>query len=59
MKVLGVSGSPIKNSNTDRALQLALEATRLETEIGVFEEQPEVVSAALKLDKEVAARLKA
>lgn len=27
MKVLGVSGSPIKNSNTDRALQIVLEAT--------------------------------
>ena len=27
MKVLGVSGSPIKDSNTDRALQIALEAT--------------------------------
>lgn len=26
MKVLGVSGSPIKNSNTDRALQIVLEA---------------------------------
>ncbi len=33
MKVLGVSGSPIKNSNTDRALQLALESTGLETEL--------------------------
>jgi len=32
MKVLGVSGSPIKNSNTDRALQAALDATGLETE---------------------------
>lgn len=32
MKVLGVSGSPIRNSNTDRALQLALESTGLETE---------------------------
>ena len=32
MKVLGVSGSPIYNSNTDRALKLALEATGLETE---------------------------
>lgn len=32
MKVLGVSGSPIKNSNTDRALKLALSATGLETE---------------------------
>ncbi len=32
MKVLGVSGSPIKNSNTDRALKLALESTDLETE---------------------------
>jgi len=27
MKVLGVSGSPIKNSNTDRALQIVLAAT--------------------------------
>lgn len=32
MKVLGISGSPIRNSNTDRALQLALESTGLETE---------------------------
>ncbi len=32
MKVLGVSGSPIGNSNTDRALKLALESTGLETE---------------------------
>jgi multimeric flavodoxin WrbA len=32
MKVLGVSGSPIKNSNTDRALKKALESTGLETE---------------------------
>ncbi len=32
MKILGVSGSPIKNSNTDRALQLALKSTGLETE---------------------------
>ncbi|MGE0917370.1 flavodoxin family protein [Trichlorobacter lovleyi] len=32
MKVLGVSGSPIRNSNTDRALKLALESTGLETE---------------------------
>ncbi len=32
MKVLGVSGSPIKDSNTDRALKLALESTGLDTE---------------------------
>jgi multimeric flavodoxin WrbA len=32
MKVLGVSGSPLKNSNTDRALLTALEATGMETE---------------------------
>ena len=32
MKVLGVSGSPIYNSNTDRALKVALGATGLETE---------------------------
>ena len=32
MKVLGVSGSPIKNSNTDRALKVALEATGMATE---------------------------
>ena len=31
-KVLGVSGSPIENSNTDRALEKALEATGMETE---------------------------
>jgi len=32
MKVLGVSGSPIRNSNTDRALKAVLEATGAETE---------------------------
>ncbi|MFO0753819.1 MAG: flavodoxin family protein [Thermodesulfovibrionales bacterium] len=32
MKVLGVSGSPIADSNTDRALKAALEATGMETE---------------------------
>lgn len=32
MKVLGVSGSPIENSNTDRAVKLALSATGFETE---------------------------
>lgn len=32
MKVLGVSGSPIKNSNTDRAVKAVLEATGCETE---------------------------
>ena len=32
MKVLGVSGSPIYDSNTDRALKVALEATGMETE---------------------------
>ncbi len=32
MKILGVSGSPIENSNTDRALKLALESTGMETE---------------------------
>jgi len=32
MKVLGVSGSPISNSNTDRAVKAVLEATGLETE---------------------------
>lgn len=32
MKILGVSGSPIKNSNTDRAVQAVLEATGQETE---------------------------
>ena len=31
-KVLGVSGSPIPNSNTDRALKMVLAATGLETE---------------------------
>ena len=32
MKVLGVSGSPIKNGNTDRALMSVLDATGYETE---------------------------
>ena len=32
MKVLGVSGSPIANSNTDRAVKMALEATGLDSE---------------------------
>ncbi len=32
MKIIGVSGSPIKNSNTDRALQIALDATGVKTE---------------------------
>ncbi len=32
MKVLGVSWSPIKNSNTDRALKAVLNATGYETE---------------------------
>ncbi len=32
MKVLGISGSPVDNSNTDRALKASLEATGLETE---------------------------
>ena len=32
MKIIGVSGSPIKNSNTDRAVQALLAATGFETE---------------------------
>jgi multimeric flavodoxin WrbA len=32
MKVLGVSGSPIRNNNTDSALKAALDATGMETE---------------------------
>ncbi|MFP4654583.1 MAG: flavodoxin family protein [Methanohalobium sp.] len=32
MKVLGVSGSPIKDSNTDRALKTVLDATGMDTE---------------------------
>ena len=32
IKVLGISGSPVKNSNTDRLVQSVLEATGLETE---------------------------
>ena len=32
MKVLGVSGSPIQNSNTDRALKIVLEATAIKSE---------------------------
>ncbi len=33
MKILGVSGSPIENSNTDRALKIALAATGVKTEL--------------------------
>ncbi|MDE4907402.1 flavodoxin family protein [Methanogenium marinum] len=32
MKVIGVSGSPIPNSNTDRAIKAVLDATGMETE---------------------------
>ena len=32
VKVLGISGSPVKNSNTDRALKIALEATCMKSE---------------------------
>ena len=32
IKVLGISGSPIKNSNTDRVVKAVLEATGRETE---------------------------
>ena len=32
MKVIGISGSPIPDSNTDRALKVALDATGMETE---------------------------
>ena len=32
IKVLGISGSPVKNSNTDRLVQSVLEATGLESE---------------------------
>ncbi|MEN8256780.1 MAG: flavodoxin family protein [Thermodesulfobacteriota bacterium] len=32
IKILGVSGSPLKNSNTDRALQIVLDATGHRTE---------------------------
>jgi len=32
MKVLGVSGSPVQNGNTDRALKKVLESTGVETE---------------------------
>lgn len=32
-KIMGVSGSPLKNSNTDRALKTALEATGLDYEM--------------------------
>jgi len=32
MKILGVSGSPIKNSNTDRTVKAVLEASGMETE---------------------------
>jgi hypothetical protein len=33
MSVLGVSGSPLPNSNTDRALRTVLKATGLDTEV--------------------------
>jgi multimeric flavodoxin WrbA len=32
VKIIGVSGSPVKESNTDRALQIALDATGVKTE---------------------------
>ena len=32
MKIIGVSGSPVKESNTDRALQIVLDATGVRTE---------------------------
>src|SRR5271169_5405324 len=32
MTIIGISGSPIPNSNTDRALRIALDATEEETE---------------------------
>ena len=32
MKILGISGSPIQNSNTDRALKIVLEATGIKSE---------------------------
>jgi multimeric flavodoxin WrbA len=32
MTIIGISGSPIANSNTDRALRIALDATGMETE---------------------------
>lgn len=48
MKILGVSGSPIKNSNTDKAVKAVLEATGLETEfIKLTDYQIEHCSACL------------
>ncbi len=32
IEVLGISGSPIENSNTDRLIQAVLDATELECE---------------------------
>ena len=32
IKALGISGSPVKNGNTDRLVQSILEATGLESE---------------------------
>jgi multimeric flavodoxin WrbA len=32
LKILGVSGSPVPNSNTDRAVKAVLEASGLESE---------------------------
>lgn len=32
MKVIGISGSPVSDSNTDRVLKIAIEATEMENE---------------------------
>jgi len=39
MKVLGISGSPIKNSNTDRAVKAVLAATGVESEFAKLRKQ--------------------
>ena len=33
LRILGVSGSPVPNSNTDRAVKAVLEASGLESEL--------------------------
>jgi hypothetical protein len=59
MKVLGVSVSPIRNNNTDRALKAALDATGMES-VGIhrFEDQPDAMDAASELGKKIAAAVR-
>lgn len=57
MKVLGVSGSPVYDSNTDRALRVALEAAAQSVGVNKFEEQLDVFDAARELGKRTATAL--